>query len=250
MLTLPVAAVVLLVVAPLASGAQRKAKPAASSVASAPEAPPDWKAAADARRKQLIDQNGPGTDPALRDLLLQMRQTDQAARGFMVSAAPAGNPRDQVQQLNATDAELTAQLKSLVAAHGWPTIALVGIDASNAAMLLLTHTADHVWQLQPLPQLEQLADAGKIDASQLALVIDKQLVAAGRLQRYGTQFKFVNGHMAMYAVEDPAGLDPLRARAMLPPMAFYKQMLAKMYGLKVTDEIVSPTPPSAPPPNP
>ena len=35
----------------------------------------------------------------------------------------------------------------------------------------------------------------------MAMVIDKELVAEGRLQRYGTQFKAVDGGMAMYAVE-------------------------------------------------
>ncbi len=242
---LPVAFVTLLVCVPLSAAAQRTGKPTAPSGVSTPEAPPEWQAAVDARRKQLITLNGPGTDAPLRDRLLQMRQTDQIARGFMAGASAHGSAKEQVQQLNGTDADLTSQLKSIITDHGWPTISLVGIEASNAAMLILTHTADHDWQVQLLPQLEQLADAGKIDAAPLALVIDKQLVAAGRLQRYGTQFKFVNGHMAMYAVEDPAGLDALRARAMLPPMAFYKQMLAKMYGLKPTNDIVSATPPAA-----
>lgn len=238
----------LLLTIPLAVVAQRPAKSHAAAGAGELEPPHEWKAAVDARKKQLIALNGPGTDAPLRDRLLQMRQTDQAARGFMIGATPRGTMKDQVQQLNATDAELTTQLKGIVAGQGWPTISLVGIDASGAAMLILTHTADHDWQVQLLPQLEQLADASKIDASQLALVIDKQLVAAGKLQRYGTQFKFINGHMAMYAVEDPAGLDALRSRAMLPPMSFYKQLLATMYGLKPTNEIVSPTPPASPTP--
>ncbi len=49
--------------------------------------------------------------------------------------------------------------------------------------------------------------------------------------------------MAMYAVEDPGNLDAIRNRAMLPPMASYKDQLAKMYGLKPTNDIVSATAP-------
>ncbi len=41
------------------------------------------------------------------------------------------------------------------------TIALVGIDASTAAMTVLTHTPDHAWQLQLLPQLMQVGGRGQ-----------------------------------------------------------------------------------------
>src|SRR6185437_13152994 len=132
-----------------------------------------------------ISLNGSGTDAALRTQLLKMRDTDQAARGFV--SAPAASTKQRLQSLPATDAQLTEELKQIVAQKGWPTIALVGIDASNAAMLILTHTADHAWQQQLLPQLEGLADARKIDPSALALVVDKELVSAGKLQRYGSQ---------------------------------------------------------------
>ena len=147
-----------------------------------------------------------------------------------------------VQKLPATDAELTAELKQIVQQKGWPTIALVGIDASNAAMLILTHTPDHAWQQQMLPQLEQLADAGKIDPSALALVVDKELISEGRLQRYGTQFKYINGSLAMYGVEDPGSLDKERARALLPPIDVYKQQLSEMYHVPAGNAIVSAAP--------
>jgi hypothetical protein len=199
---------------------------------------PNWEQSLEQRRAALIQQNGPGTDTPLRDQLLRMRETDQEARGFHRGEAPK-TAKASAPNLTETDAALTEQLKQVVAAKGWPTIALVGIEASNAAMLVLTHTADHDWQRSLLPQLETLADANKIDGSALALVIDKELVASGKLQRYGSQFKFVNGQMAMYAVEDPAGLDRRRAQVLLPPMAAYEETLAAMYHLKVSKQIVS-----------
>jgi hypothetical protein len=173
-----------------------------------------------------------------------MRDKDQAVRGFAGGRQVSGMTPDMLAKLPATDAELTLELKQIVDQKGWPTIALVGMEASNGAMLILTHTADHAWQAKILPQLEQLADARRIDASQLALVIDKELISEGKLQRYGTQFKFVNGEMAMYGVEDPGGLDQLRARALLPPMKVYKETLAQIYHLKAGNAIVSATPPT------
>jgi hypothetical protein len=200
-------------------------------------APGDWKVAIEKRRAALIAANGPGTDASLKAGLLDMKARDQEARGI---GAGAKN-KDRVEiasNLAEIDAALTAQLKKIVAERGWPTIALVGYDASNAAMLILTHTPDHAWQVSLLPQLENLADAGRIDPSALATVIDKELVNEGKLQRYGTQFKYVDGTVAMYGVEDPGGLDRLRAEVMLPPLDVYKQQLGAMYHLKVTNQIV------------
>jgi len=198
--------------------------------------------AADAakRHQELIDKNGPGTDAALRDRLLRMRDADQAARGVGAAKVQiAGN-------LAEIDAQLTAGLKEIVAKSGWPTIKLVGIDASNAAMLLLTHTQDHAWQLSLLPLLEKLADEDRIDGLPLAFVIDKELVAEGKLQRYGTQFTRVDGGIVMYGVEDPGGLDAARTRVGLPPIEEYKKQLEAMYHLKATGKIVMAPAPAAP----
>ena len=199
---------------------------------------PAWQTAIIARHNELIQVNGPGTNAALRDRLLKMGDEDQAVRGFAHGRQVSGTTKEMIQKIPQTDARLTEKLQEIVKASGWPTIALVGIDASNAAMLILTHTADHAWQRQLLPQLQELADAGKIDGSGLALVIDKELVAEGKLQRYGSQFKFINGGMAMYAVEDQATLDQRRAKALLPPMDVYKEQLSQIYHLKATDDVV------------
>jgi hypothetical protein len=203
---------------------------------------PAWQQDLEKRHAALIQRNGPGTDTGLRDRLLAMKDRDQEARGLQHGEAPkaAGPPLSLAE----IDAGLTGELKQIVEQKGWPTIVLVGIDASNAAMVILTHTADHAWQESLLPQLVQLADAGKIDGSTLALVVDKQLVAAGKLQRYGSQFKLVDGAMAMYAVEDPVNLDKLRAQVLLPPMDVYKKMLEQMYHLKASNQIVMATLPA------
>lgn len=229
-----IAMLTLAVSLPLAAQSNTHASTQKSSAAE-----PAWKTAIEARRQQFIAQNGYGTDSALRTQLMQMRTTDQAARGF---SPAAGTKQEMMQKLPVTDAQLTEELKQIVKEKGWPTITMVGIDASDAAMLILTHTADHAWQRQMLPQLEQLADAGKIDPSSLAFVVDKELVSEGKLQRYGTQFKFINGSLAMFGVEDPGGLDHQRARALLPPIDVYKQQLSQMYHIPASNAIVSATP--------
>ncbi len=197
-----------------------------------------WQVEIEHRRESLIQHNGPGTDVALRDQLLSMQTSDQEARGLKTGPDAAKGPVKIATNLAEIDKFLTEQLKGIVEKRGWPTISLVGLDGSNAAMLLLTHTPDHEWQRSLLPKLAELADAGKIDGSSLALVIDKDLIANGHLQRYGSQFKLVDGAMAMYAVEDPAGLDRRRAEVMLPPIDVYEHRLMAMYHLKVSKQIV------------
>jgi hypothetical protein len=180
----------------------------------------------------LIKRNGPGTDAALRDKLMKMDASDQEARG-----AGAGHPT-YTAKTAAVDVQLTAEMKEIVARHGWPTIALVGVEASNDAMTILTHSPDHAWQASLLPRLETLSAEGKIDGSTLATMLDKELVSEGKLQRYGTQFKFVDGKMAMVAVEDPEGLDARRATVFLMPIKAYEGILEQMYHLKVSDVVV------------
>jgi len=200
--------------------------------------PAPWQQYIAQGHQELIDLNGPGTNAALRDELLKMRDEDQNARGL--GSAKVAGPVQIASNLAEIDAALTAQLKTIVEGSGWPTIAMVGIDASNAAMLVLTHTHDHAWQESLLPQLESLADHKKIEGSALAFVIDKDLVAKHQLQRYGTQFKSLDdGMIAMYGVEDPAELDKRRAMVMLPPLEVYEQQLATMYHRKVSNKIVS-----------
>ena len=200
-----------------------------------------------AHRQQLIAANGPVTDPALAHQLLTLRDEDQTARGVKIIAAP-GQPLAMATNLAAIDSNLTTQLKAIVGQHGWPTIALVGLDASDAATLLLTHTADHAWQRSLLPELTTLADERKINPAPLAFVIDKELLAEGKPQRYGTQFQAVDGALAMVQVEDPGGLDSLRARTLLPPIDTYRADLARLYHLKLSNRILSPPPAAATPP--
>jgi len=187
-----------------------------------------------ARHAELIKRNGPGTDAALRDKLVAMYARDQEARGV-----GTGKPA-YTAKTAAVDVKLTAELKEIVARHGWPVIAMVGYDASNDAMAMLTHSPDHAWQLSLVPKLEKLAGEGKIDGSALATVVDKELVSEHKLQRYGTQFKVVDGGMAMFAVEDPAGLDARRAMVFLMPIKAYEGMLEQTYHLKLSDTVVEP----------
>jgi hypothetical protein len=188
-----------------------------------------WKA----NKAELIRINGSGTDAKLRADLLDMGKTDQSVRTKMF-ALPSAQQDALEPELERTDATLTEKLKQIVASHGWPTIALVGFDASKAAILILIHSPDHDFQRRLLPELQKLVEEKKIVGSDLATLVDKMLVAQGKPQRFGTQFAWKgDGPMVMDPVEDPAHLDQRREIYLLPPMDLYKRMLVEMYHRKV-----------------
>ncbi|SEG60292.1 hypothetical protein SAMN05421819_3718 [Bryocella elongata] len=198
-----------------------------------------WEVTLHQRHDALVAKNGPGTDAALRDRLLAMGKEDQSVR-FRNVNAPADEKNATAAELSAVDHKLTDELREIYAAHGWPTIAMVGYDASQAAMVILTHSPDHGFQRALLPRLEGLAHADRIDGAQVAVAVDKELVSEGKPQRYGSQFKFVDGQAMMIAVEDSANLDKRRAEVMLPPMDAYRKQLGEMFHVPVSDMIVRP----------
>jgi hypothetical protein len=199
-----------------------------------------WEKVAHARHDALVKRWGSGSDPALREKLHAMYIRDQDARKFMTTLPQTQWTDSLAKQQQDSDAALTLQLKQIVATYGWPTFRMVGVDGSGEAMLILNHSEDHAWQNSMLPHLEKLAQDGEIDESALAMAVDKALIASGKPQRYGMDFKFVDGKMQMYAVEDPEHLAQRRERAMLPPLELYKSLLAEIYHLKATDEIAQP----------
>lgn len=201
-----------------------------------------WEKTVEARHDELVKLWGDGSNPVLRKKLNAMYLRDQGARKFMMTLPHAQWTDSRVKRRRDTDTALTVQLKEIVKTFGWPTFRLVGVDGASQALLILNHSADHDWQRAMLPRLEKLAENGEIQGADFAMLLDKTLIASGKPQRYGMDFKFIDGKMQMYAVEDPQHLSERRERALLPPLAVYKHMLADAYHLKVTDEVVQPEP--------
>src|SRR5258708_1829277 len=108
----------------------------------------------EARVEKLIAKYGNGTDEELKQRLVAIAKRDQSVRKpeYVSDAAPAG----LVEEQERVDAELTTELKAIVAPKGWPTIRLVGLQASEHAALILMHSRDHDFQRSMLPQLRQL----------------------------------------------------------------------------------------------
>jgi hypothetical protein len=171
-------------------------------------------------------------DPALRAELVQLGRDDQTAREGLSDAITSNNVAF-LETLIEGDAGRTKRLKEIVAAHSWPTAALIGRDGVDAAWLIVQHSPDSSWQEEMLPRLEAAAKAGDIPRSNVALLTDRVLVHAGRPQRYGSSFSLVNGRLVADAIEDEINVDSRRAAVGLPPMAEYALLLADSYKMPV-----------------
>jgi len=185
----------------------------------------------EAEAEKLVAKHGTGTDRKLGRRFIATAKLDQSVRApEYVSGQATAN---LVKKQEHTDAQLTGELKRIVARHGWPTIRLAGLEASGDAALILTHSPDRSFQRRMLPRLQQLAQDGEIVGSSIGAIVDKLLIADGKPQRFGTQFKWPNGNAEMLPVEDEAGLEERRAKNLLPPMVEYKRMLAELYKVNV-----------------
>jgi hypothetical protein len=167
------------------------------------------------------------TNDSLRQVLLGLRDADQAARAEFAQRV---GDSSYARQLMATDSALSNELAGILDRFGLPTRSAVGAAGVDAAMLLAQHSAT----LQPrVLQLAQAAPPGEVSPEALAMLEDRVLVHEGRPQRLGTQFSMgADGVFRFAPIEDAHDLDARRAGAGLPPLLQYVCLLEE-YGLRI-----------------
>jgi len=123
------------------------------------------------------------------------------------------------------DSVRTARLKAIIEEYGWPEPARAGHEAAGAAFLILQHSPVREFQVQMLPVLEELSAAGEVPRSEAAMLIDRVLMHQGLPQRYGTQFKMIQGRWVVHPIEDEDRLEERRQAMGLPSMDEYMTLL-------------------------
>lgn len=136
--------------------------------------------------------------------------------------------RDQAGRLGTgPDAEgdqaRTDRLMEIIAVHGWPTFALVGEDAEDAAWAIAQHSdPDPAAQRCALGHLRVAVDAGQGSPGNVAYLEDRVHAGAGQPQRYGTQVACTaDGPAPGTPLIEPDRIDELRASVGLPPFDDY-----------------------------
>ncbi|MEO6688498.1 MAG: DUF6624 domain-containing protein [Dokdonella sp.] len=171
----------------------------------------------------------PPSDPQLRETLLLMQASDQAARAAVMQRADPGN--EIVWHLMDVDADNLIALRVIFAIGGVPTRTQVGDDGAAAAWLLLQHAdADQILQAGALDIMTMRAATDESNGVGIAMLTDRVLLAQGKPQRYGSQFLIKDGDETLRPTEDMAGLDRRREAMGLAPLADYECVLRLSYG--------------------
>ena len=119
----------------------------------------------------------------------------------------------------------TKKLKKIIEEHGWPTVSLVGKKASYNAWLIAQHSdSDRAFQRKIRETLIKINknSPGEINKAHIAYLTDRLLVAQGKPQKFGTQFKFnKKGELKVRQIKNRRGVDALRRKYDLPPLKDY-----------------------------
>jgi len=150
--------------------------------------------------------------------LIAMRQRDQDVRDRLVRERRLhGGYAGEMQRVHIENAHRLDELATL---HGWPSLAMVGLEGTRAAWMIAQHaicTPD--LQRKFLALMTRAAAAGDVPKRQAALLTDRVLACEGRPQIYGTVLDWdANGTLSC-EVEDPANLDARRREVGLPTTA-------------------------------
>lgn len=177
-------------------------------------------------------QTNSAVNTALQKQLLEMKQEDQKHRHEMMELVNklSGPDKDKlipryqqlVEEQAALDARLIQQLETIIAQHGWPTISLVGKEASNSAFLILQH-ADLSYQKKYFSLVKEAADKDEARKSDVAMLEDRILMREGKKQIYGSQLRTneQTQKLEVYPIEDEENVDKRRAAVGLMPMKEY-----------------------------
>jgi hypothetical protein len=144
------------------------------------------------------------------------------------------------QRMLAIDAANTAWLRTVVRERGWPRRSLVGVDAAEAAFLIVQHAPDTAFQAEALALLERGVVRGEVAGASLALLADRVAVQRGQPQRYGTQAKLVAGRVVFEPIADSLNVDVRRRRLGLMRLRTYARLLDSMYTAAPSPEPAAP----------
>jgi hypothetical protein len=191
----------------------------------------------------LFAQGAPDGDPrykSLRRELLRMEEEDQRHRTelyeLMKKLAEPGGRRLMneyaafVKKQDALDEKNRRKLDRIVARYGWPTISMVGKEASTSAFLIAQH-GDLAYRKKYFPLLKAAVAKGEARPDHAAMMEDGILMKEGKKQVYGTalQTDDVTKGLQLWPIENEEEVDARRASVGLPPMAEFFKVIGMTY---------------------
>ena len=184
----------------------------------------DGAASYKALREELIKMGNENQKHRVELAALMMKLSEPDNRQVMKKFAALG------QKQTAIDKKLMRRLEKIIKKYGWPTISMVGKEASEAAFLIVQH-ADLKYQKQYFPLLKQAAASKEARPDHIAMLEDRILMGEGKKQIYGTGLRTddVTQELKLWPIANEEEVDARRAAVGLPPMAEYLKMMGLIY---------------------
>lgn len=157
-------------------------------------------------------------DKALEKRLIDLDDCDQRVRACL--AADGSLFEGYHPKMEAVHRANAAQLREIIAGHGWPGFSLVGERGTYAAWRIAQHSiGEPAFMRQCRDLLRQASAEGDAHPWQHAYIDDRIRVFEGLPQRYGTQLRDGENGLEPFQLEDAENVEAWRQEVGLPPLA-------------------------------
>jgi hypothetical protein len=106
--------------------------------------------------------------------------------------------------------------------YGWLGASEIGPMANQSIYLTIQHASQKEIREKYFPLLKVSAEKGESDLADMATMEDRILVENGQPQRYGTQYKMVDGQLEYLPIQDPKNVNKLRKAVGLSKISIKK----------------------------
>lgn len=165
----------------------------------------------------------------LQKELLAMQDEDQALLQNLIDSGEL--IQDEYHpEMKALHKKNNDRIKEIIEEFGWPTISLVGKDASKAAWLIVQHAIlEEAFMSQCLELLQNAVNDHDAEPWCFAYLKDRVLTREGKPQIYGTQFDVIDGQVVPFPIENPKIVNELRENLGLDSIEEAAQRIKERY---------------------
>lgn len=165
----------------------------------------------------------------LQKELLAMQDEDQALLQVLIDSGEL-TQEEYHPEMKALHKKNNARIKEIIEEFGWPTISLVGKDASKAAWLIVQHAIlDEEFMSRCLELLQNAVKDNNAEPWCFAYLKDRTLTTEGKAQIYGTQFDVIDGQVVPFPIENPKIVNKLRKNLGLDSIEEAAQRIKERY---------------------
>lgn len=189
---------------------------------------PQWDSLQNENERRLANADT-GYDIPLRNILLDIYHSDQNPRGHLITISKSDPQNKEAlsrywNEMQHNDSINLARTVELLDKHGWIPESKVG-TANQALFFVIQHATPEIID-KYITLFESAARNNEIPKALFAKMYDRQLLYAGKPQKYGTQRVRQSPDskgLILWQIENPAHVNALRKEMDLPPLEDYPQ---------------------------